>query len=144
MPYFAFHDRDIAPEGATLDETNKNLDEIIDLVEQLQRQTGVKLLWGTANLFSNPRYMNGAATNPEVASFAYAAAQVKKMLDVTHRLGGENFVFWGGREGYQTLLNTDVKRETDHLATFLRMAVEYKEKIGFKGQLLLEPKPKGI
>ena len=143
VPYYTFHDRDVAPEGINLADTNKNLDEIVDLMESLQKETGVKLLWGTANLFSNPRYMNGASTNPDVNSFAYAAAQVKKMIEVTNRLGGENFVFWGGREGYQSLLNTDVRRELDHMATFLRMAVEYKEKIGFKGQLLLEPKPKG-
>ena len=142
VPYYAFHDRDLSPEGATLAESNRMLDEIVDLIEQLQRETGVKLLWGTSNLFSNPRYMNGAATSPDVHAFAYAGAQVKKMLEVTHRLGGENFVFWGGREGYMTLLNTDVKREIDHLAHFLRMAVDYKEKIGFKGQFLLEPKPK--
>ena len=109
---------------------------------ELQKQTGVKLLWGTSNLFSNVRYMNGASTNPEVHSFAYAGALVKKMLEVTKKLGGENFVFWVGREGYQTLLNTDVKQELDHMAKFLRMAVDYKEKIGFTGQFLLEPKPK--
>jgi xylose isomerase len=99
VPYYAFHDRDVAPEGANLEETNRNLDEIVDLMEQLQKETGVKLLWGTANLFSHPRYMNGAATNPDVHSFAYAGAQVKKIIEVTHRLGGENLVFWGGREG---------------------------------------------
>lgn len=142
VPYYAFHDRDVAPEGANLKETNANLDEIVDLMEELQKETGVKLLWGTANLFSNPRYMNGAATNPDLHCFAYAAAQVKKMLEVTHRLGGENFVFWGGREGYQTLLNTDVASEINHLSKFLQMCVDYKEKIGFKGQFLLEPKPK--
>jgi xylose isomerase len=141
-PYYAFHDRDVSPEGADLVETNKNLDEIADLIEQLQKETGVKLLWGTANLFSNPIYMNGAATNPDVHCFAHAAAQVKKMLEVTKRLGGENFVFWGGREGYQTLLNTDPVKEINHLATFLKMCVKYKQEIGFNGQFLLEPKPK--
>jgi xylose isomerase len=104
VPYYTFHDRDVAPEGADLQETNKYLDEIVDLMEQLQKETSVKLLWGTANLFSNPRYMNGAATNPDVHSFAYAGAQVKKMIEVTHKLGGENFVFWGGREGYQVCI----------------------------------------
>ena len=142
VPYWTFHDRDIAPEGATLEESNRNLDIIVDLIVELQKKTGVKLLWGTSNLFSNVRYMNGASTNPNVHSFAYACAQVKKMLEVTKKLGGENFVFWGGREGYQTLLNTDVKQELDHMAKFLRMAVDYKEKIGFTGQFLLEPKPK--
>jgi len=141
-PYYAFHDRDVSPEGVNLVETNKNLDEIADLIEQLQKETGVKLLWGTANLFSNPIYMNGAATNPDVHCFAHAAAQVKKMLEVTKRLGGENFVFWGGREGYQTLLNTDPVKEINHLATFLKMCVKYKQEIGFDGQFLLEPKPK--
>ena len=110
VPYYTFHDRDLAPEGNTLAETNKNLDEIVTLLEAKQRETGVKLLWGTSNLFGHPRYMNGASTNPDVHSFAHAGAQVKKMLEVTHRLGGECFVFWGGREGYQTLLNTNVKK----------------------------------
>jgi xylose isomerase len=142
VPYYCFHDRDVAPEGTTLEESNKNLDTIVDLFEQLQKETGVKLLWGTANQFSHPRYMNGASTNPDVHAFAYAASQVKKMIEVTHRLGGENFVFWGGREGYQTLLNTNVKEEIDHMASFLKMAVRFKEEIGFKGQFLLEPKPK--
>ena len=142
VPYYTFHDRDIAPEGSTLEESNKNLDEIVELIVELQQKTGVKLLWGTSNLFSNARYMNGASTNPEVHSFAYAGTQVKKMLEVTKKLGGENFVFWGGREGYQSLLNTDVKKEFDHMASFLKMAVDYKEKIGFTGQFLLEPKPK--
>ena len=99
VPYYAFHDRDLAPEGADLQESNKNLDDIVNIIESLQKETGVKLLWGTSNLFSHPRYMNGASTNPDVHCFAYACAQVKKMLEVTHRLGGENFVFWGGREG---------------------------------------------
>jgi len=141
-PFYCFHDRDIAPEGATLAESNKNLDQIVAHAKQLQKATGVKLLWGTANLFSNPRYMNGAATNPDAHVVAYAAAQVKKALEVTLELGGENYVFWGGREGYETLLNTNLKREQDHLASFLQMAVDYAKQIGFKGQFLIEPKPK--
>ena len=115
---------------------------MVDLAEQLQADTGIRLLWGTANLFSNPRYMNGAATNPDAHVFAYAAAQVKKAMEVTHRLGGANYVFWGGREGYATLLNTDMKREQDHLARFLHMAADYAREIGFGGTLLIEPKPK--
>lgn len=141
-PFWCFHDRDIAPEGRTLAESNQNLDAIIAHAAQLQKATGVKLLWGTANLFSNPRYMNGASTNPDAHVFAYAAAQVKKALEVTQELGGENYVFWGGREGYETLLNTNLKREQDHLAAFLHMAVDYAKSIGFKGQFLIEPKPK--
>jgi len=141
VEYYTFHDRDIAPEGATYEETIKNLDAVIDEAEKLQKATGVKLLWGTANLFSHPRYMNGAATNPDPEVFAIAAAQVKKAIEVTQRLGGENYVFWGGREGYQTLLNTNIKKEVDHLAKFLRLAADYKKKIGFKGTLLIEPKP---
>jgi xylose isomerase len=141
-PFWAFHDRDIAPEGASLAESNRNLEEIVAHAKQLQKATGVKLLWGTANLFSNPRYMCGAATNPDAHVFAYAAAQVKKALEVTKELGGENYVFWGGREGYETLLNTDLKREQAHLAAFLHMAVEHAKAIGFKGQFLIEPKPK--
>lgn len=141
-PFWCFHDRDIAPEGATLAESNKILDEVVAHAKDLQKATGVKLLWGTANLFSNPRYMAGASTNPDAHVFAYAAAQVKKALEVTKELGGENYVFWGGREGYETLLNTNLKREQDHLATFLQMAVDYAKAIGFKGQFLIEPKPK--
>jgi xylose isomerase len=141
-PFWCFHDRDIAPEGRSLAESNRHLDRIVAHAKQLQKATGVKLLWGTANLFSNPRYMAGAATNPDAHVFAYAAAQVKKALDVTKELGGENYVFWGGREGYDTLLNTDLKREQDHLAAFLHMAVDYAKSIGFKGQFLIEPKPK--
>ncbi|HEX2099408.1 MAG TPA: xylose isomerase [Candidatus Synoicihabitans sp.] len=141
-PFWCFHDRDIAPEGRSLKESNKILDEVIAHAKQLQQATGVKLLWGTANLFSNPRYMAGAATNPDAHVFAYAAAQVKKALEVTKELGGENYVFWGGREGYETLLNTDLKREQDHLAAFLHMAVDYAKQIGFTGQFLIEPKPK--
>ncbi|RCV13603.1 hypothetical protein SETIT_2G358800v2 [Setaria italica] len=138
---WCFHDRDIAPDGKTLKETNANLDEIVELAKQLQDETNIKPLWGTAQLFLHPRYMHGAATSPEVQVYAYAAAQVKKALEVTHYLGGENYVFWGGREGYQTLLNTDMKRELDHLANFLQAAVDYKKKIGFNGTLLIEPKP---
>ena len=141
-PFWCFHDRDIAPEGRTLAESNRNLDQLVAHAKGLQQSTGVKLLWGTANLFSNPRYMCGAATNPDAHVFAYAAAQVKKALDVTQALGGENYVFWGGREGYETLLNTNLKREQEHLARFLHLAVDYAKSIGFKGQFLIEPKPK--
>jgi len=141
-PFWCFHDRDIAPEGRSLAESNRNLDQLVAHAKQLQKATGMKLLWGTANLFSNPRYMCGAATNPEAHVFAYAAAQVKKALEVTKELAGENYVFWGGREGYETLLNTDLKREQEHLAAFLHMAVDYAKAIGFKGQFLIEPKPK--
>jgi xylose isomerase len=141
-PFYAFHDRDVAPEGRTLAESNRNLDKIAAHAKELQKATGVKLLWGTANLFSNPRYMCGAATNPDAHVFAYAAAQVKKALEVTKMLGGDGYVFWGGREGYETLLNTDLKREQDHLARFLHMAVDYAKQIGFKGQFMIEPKPK--
>jgi xylose isomerase len=141
-PFYCFHDRDIAPEGRSLRESNKILDRVVAHAKQLQKATGVRLLWGTANLFSNPRYMSGAATNPDPHVFAYAAAQVKKALDVTKALGGENYVFWGGREGYETLLNTDLKREQENLATLLHLAVDYAKAIGFKGQFLIEPKPK--
>ena len=141
-PFYCFHDRDIAPEGKSLAESNRNLDRVVAHAKDLQKATGVKLLWGTANLFSNPRYMCGASTNPDAHVFAYAAAQVKKALDVTKALGGENYVFWGGREGYETLLNTNLKREQDHLATFHHLAVDYAKSIGFKGQFLIEPKPK--
>jgi xylose isomerase len=138
---WCFHDRDIAPEGSTLEESNVNLDYIASIAEELQEGTNIRPLWGTAQLFKHPRYMHGAATSPDVGVYAYAAAQVKKAIEVTKRLGGENYVFWGGREGYQTLLNTDLKKELDHMATFLRSAAAYKKKIGFKGTLLLEPKP---
>jgi len=124
-----------------VEETNKILDTVIAEAERLQKATGIKLLWGTANLFSNKRYMNGAATNPDAHVFAFAAQQLKKAIEVTHRLGGENYVFWGGREGYFSLLNTDLKREQDHLAALLHLAVDYKKKIGFKGTFLIEPKP---
>ncbi|KAI8485439.1 hypothetical protein Bbelb_368020 [Branchiostoma belcheri] len=142
VKYWTFHDRDIAPEGNDLAETNRNLDEVVDLAVKLQGETGMKLLWGTCNLFANPRYMNGAATNPDAHIVAHAAAQVKKGLEVTKRLGGQNFVFWGGREGYHTILNTDVLAELSHMANFFKMAVAHKKKIGFTGQFLLEPKPK--
>lgn len=141
-PFFCFHDRDIAPEGETLAETNRNLDEIVALIKDLMASTGIKLLWGTANLFNHPRFMHGAATSPNADVFAYAAAQVKKALEVTKELGGENYVFWGGREGYETLLNTNMALEMDNLARFLHMAVDYAKEIGFTGQFLIEPKPK--
>lgn len=141
-PYYAFHDRDVAPEGSDLRQSNANFDAVADVLEEEQKRSGVKLLWGTANMFSNPRFVHGAATTSNVEVFAYAAAQVKKAIEVTHRLGGENYVFWGGREGYQNLYNTDMKRELDHLATFFHMAVDYAKEIGFTGQFLIEPKPK--
>ncbi len=141
-PFWCFHDRDIAPEGRSLAESNRNLAKLVAHAKELQKDTGVKLLWGTANLFSNPRFMCGASTNPNAHVFAYAAAQVKSAMDATKELGGESYVFWGGREGYETLLNTNLKREQDHLATFLHMAVRYAKQIGFKGQFLIEPKPK--
>jgi len=142
VQFWCFHDRDVAPEADTLAETNRRLDKIVKLAEKLQDDSGVRLLWGTSNLFSHRRFMAGAATNPNPHVFAYAASQVKKALEVTQQLGGQGYVFWGGREGYETLLNTDVKRELDHLARFLSMAVDYKRKIAFKGQLMIEPKPK--
>jgi len=142
VPFFCFHDRDIAPEADTLRETNKRLDEIIALAKELMKTSNVKLLWGTANTFSNPRYVHGASTSPNADVFAYVAAQVKKAMEITLELGGENYVFWGGREGYETLLNTDMKLELDNLARFLHMAVDYAKEIGFEGQLLIEPKPK--
>ena len=141
-PYYAFHDRDVAPEGETLAESNRNLDAVVDVLEEEQQRTGIKLLWGTANLFSNPRYMHGASTSCNADAFAYAGSQVKKCLEVTKRLGGVNYVFWGGREGYQNLYNTDLKRELDHMGAFMHLAVDYARKIGFDGQFLIEPKPK--
>ncbi len=141
-PYYCFHDRDVAPEGKNLRETNANFDKIVKVLKGEQERTGIKLLWGTANLFSNPRFVHGAATSCNADVFAYAAAQVKKCLEVTKELGGENYVFWGGREGYSNLYNTDLKRELDHLAKFFHLAVDYKTKIGFGGQFLIEPKPK--
>lgn len=140
-PFYCFHDRDIAPEGATFAESCKNLEHIVALAKKLQKDTGIKLLWGTANLFSNPRYTHGAGTNPDVNVFAYAGAQLKHAIDATYELGGQNYVFWGGREGYETLLNTKLGQEQEQLARFLQMAVDYKKKIGFKGQFLIEPKP---
>lgn len=142
VSYFCFHDRDIAPEGSTLRETNRNLDEIVGMIEAYMKTGGKKLLWNTANLFSNPRFVHGAATSPDANVFAYTAAQVKKGLEVATRLGAENYVFWGGREGYETLLNTDMKLEWDNQARLLQMAADYADEIGFTGQLLLEPKPK--
>ena len=141
-PYYAFHDRDVAPEGKSLAASNKNLDAVAKVLKAEQQRTGIKLLWGTACLFANPRYMHGAATSCNADAFAYAAAQVKKAIEVTHQLGGEGYTFWGGREGYSTLWNTDIGRELDHLGAFLHMAVEHKKKIGFKGQFYIEPKPK--
>jgi xylose isomerase len=141
-PFYAFHDRDVSPEGSNLASTNKNFDAVAAILQEEQKRTGIRLLWGTACLFAHPRYAHGAATSCNADVFAYAAAQVKKALEITHQLGGEGYVFWGGREGYSTLLNTDMKRELEHLARFLHMAVEYKNKIGFKGQFYIEPKPK--
>lgn len=141
-PYFCFHDRDIAPEGATLAESNDNLAHIGERMEAAMARTGRRLLWGTANLFSHRRYMSGASTNPNPEVFAYAAAQVRQVMELTHRLGGENYVLWGGREGYETLLNTDMGREADQMGRFLTLVADHKHKIGFKGALLIEPKPK--
>ena len=140
--FYAFHDRDVALEGDSLKETNKNLDEVVKVMKEEQNRTGIKLLWGTACLFVHPRFMHGAATSCNADAFAYAAAQVKKAIEVTHQLDGAGYVFWGGREGYSNLLNTDLKREVGHLAKFLHMAVDYKKSIGFKGQFYIEPKPK--
>ncbi len=141
VPFFCFHDQDVRPEGDSFAENTRNLDEIVDYFGQKMEATGVGLLWGTANLFSNRRYMSGAATNPDPDVFAFAAATVKTCIDATHRLGGHNYVLWGGREGYETLLNTDIGREDAQLGRFLNMVVEYKHKIGFKGTILIEPKP---
>ena len=142
VAFYCFHDRDVSPEGRSLAETNKWLDGMADVLAGHMQRTGVKLLWGTANLFSHPRYMAGAATNPDPEVFAFAAAQVKQALEVTQRLGGENYVLWGGREGYETLLNTDMKRELDQLGRFMNLVAEHKHKIGFRGPLLIEPKPR--
>jgi xylose isomerase len=141
VPFFCFHDRDVAPEQGSWRSTIALFDQVVDLIEGHMQRTGLHLLWGTANLFGVPRYMAGAATNPDPEVFAYAAAQVKHMLEVTHRLGGANYVLWGGREGYDTLLNTDLVREERQLARFLSMVAEHKHRIGFKGLLLIEPKP---
>ncbi|MEO4041738.1 xylose isomerase [Hoeflea sp. CAU 1731] len=140
-PFYCFHDADVRPEGDSFAENTSNLNAIADYFEEKQAETGVKLLWGTANLFSHKRYMAGAATNPDPDVFAFAAATVKTCIDVTHRLGGENYVLWGGREGYETLLNTNIGQELDQMGRFLNMVVEYKHKIGFKGEILVEPKP---
>jgi xylose isomerase len=141
VPYYCFHDRDMAPEGASVAESESNLEVMVALAKERQGETGMKLLWGTANVFGHPRYMNGAATNPDFAVVTHAAAQVKAALDATVELGGENYVFWGGREGYASLLNTDTGRELDHLAMFLSKARDYGRSIGFKGTYLIEPKP---
>ncbi len=140
-PFWCFHDRDIAPEGATARESARLLDEMVEEAAGHMERTGVRLLWGTANAFSNPRYQAGAATNPDPEVFVQAAAQVCHALEVTHKLGGDNYVLWGGREGYETLLNTDIDREQEQLARFLHMVIEHKRSIGFDGQILLEPKP---
>lgn len=142
VPFFAFHDRDIAPEGSTLRETNKNLDVIVTMIKDYMKTSNVKLLWNTANMFTNPRFVHGAATSCNADVFAYAAAQVKKGLETAKELGAENYVFWGGREGYDTLLNTNLKLELDNLARFMQMSVDYAKEIGYTGQFLIEPKPK--
>jgi len=142
VDFYCFHDRDIAPEGENFSESIRNLQVIVGLAKEMQEETDVKLLWGTANLFGSPIYSQGAGTSPNAHVMAHAAAQVKNAIDATKELGGENYVFWGGREGYDTLLNTDLKREQEQMARFLHMAVDYKKKIGFKGQFLIEPKPK--
>ena len=141
VPYFCFHDADVRPEGATFAESTKNLEEIIDYFAEKMDVTGVKLLWGTANLFSHKRFMSGAATNPDPDVFAYSAATIKTCMDATIKLGGENYVLWGGREGYETLLNTDMGREREQAGRMLQMVVDYKHKMGFKGAILIEPKP---
>ena len=141
VPFFTFHDCDVVPQGANLSEFGDNLSRMVDVFAAKMQASGIKLLWGTANLFSHPRYMAGAATNPDPDVFAYAAAQVKNAIDATHRLAGANYVLWGGREGYETLLNTDLRREQEQLGRFLSLVVDYKHKIGFKGVLLVEPKP---
>jgi xylose isomerase len=141
VPFFCFHDVDIAPPGATFAESARHLETMVDYAEKKMAETGVRLLWGTANLFGHPRYAAGASTNPDPEVFAYAAAQVKHALEATHRLGGANYVLWGGREGYETLLNTDLRRETGQFARFLTLVAEHKQKIGFEGTLLIEPKP---
>ncbi len=142
LPFFTFHDRDVAPEGDSLSESLRNVHEIADYFATKMSSSKTRLLWGTANLFSHPRFMSGAATNPDPDVFAYSATIVKHCMDITKALGGENYVLWGGREGYETLLNTDMKQELQQLGRFLTLVVEYKHKIGFKGQILIEPKPK--
>ena len=140
-PFYAFHDADVRPEGASFAESKRNLEEIVDYLGEKQATHKTKLLWGTANMFSNRRWMSGAATNPDPDVYAYAAATVKANMDATHKLNGANYVLWGGREGYETLLNTDLKAERDHAGRFLQQVVDYKHKIGFKGAILIEPKP---
>lgn len=142
IDYFCFHDRDIAPEGKTLEESNRNLDEIAELLEKLMKENNKKLLWGTANCFNHPRYMHGAGTSPEADAFAYAAAQIKKAMEITVKLGGNGYVYWGGREGYETLLNTDMGKELDNLGFLLKLTSQYARSIGFKGDFYIEPKPK--
>jgi xylose isomerase len=141
IDYYCWHDRDISPERDTIDETNAVMDQVVDRLAELQDTHGKKLLWGTACCFSHPRYGQGAATSPFIGVFAQAGAQIRKAIECTHRLGGEGYVFWGGREGYATLINTNMKRELDHLAAMLHMAVDYKKSIGFEGQFYIEPKP---
>ena len=141
IPYYCFHDTDVAPEGSSIKEYQNNFAEMVDVLEAKQQETGLKLLWGTANAFSNPRYMNGAATNPNPEVFAYAATQIFNAMGATQRLGGDNYVLWGGREGYETLLNTDLRQEREQLGRMMQMVVEHKHKIGFKGAILIEPKP---
>ncbi len=141
VPFFTFHDIDMAPAGDDFAQSRRNLEEMVDYAGEQMVRTGVRLLWGTSNAFSHPRFAAGAATNPNPEAFAYAAAQVKNALDATHRLGGANYVLWGGREGYETLLNTRMKQEADQLARFLHLVAEYKHSIGFEGTLLIEPKP---
>ncbi|EAR10189.1 xylose isomerase [Reinekea blandensis] len=141
VPFWCWHDYDIAPEGATIKESRENFAAMLDYAEEKMAATGIRLLWGTANAFSNPRYMCGASTNPNPEVFAYAASQVQNAMDATKRLGGSNYVLWGGREGYQNLLNTDLKRESEQMGRFLQMVVEHKHKIGFEGSILIEPKP---
>ena len=141
VPYYCFHDRDMSPEGSSLSDANAKLDEMVNKAKEKQEESGVKLLWGTANVFSHPRYMNGASTNPNFDVLSCAGAQVKAALDATVKLGGENYVFWGGREGYDCLYNTDMKREREHLAQFLTCARDYGRSIGFEGVFLIEPKP---
>ncbi|GHA45978.1 xylose isomerase [Photobacterium aphoticum] len=141
VPYYCFHDVDVAPEGASIKEYVNNFAQMVDVLEQKQAETGMKLLWGTANAFSHPRYMAGAGTNPDPKVFAYAATQIFNAMGATQRLGGENYVLWGGREGYETLLNTDLRQERQQLGRLMQMVVEHKHKIGFKGTILIEPKP---
>ncbi len=142
IDYYCFHDRDISPEGETLAQTHEMFHKVVERLETFQNQTGKKLLWGTACLFGHPRYAHGASTSPNADVFAYSASQVKNAIDATHRLGGPGYTFWGGREGYGSLINTDMKREVDHLAAFLHMAVDYAKSIGYTGQFYIEPKPR--